>query len=48
MQEQLGMIISDLPPTLVTSSSSQTGKQELLVYLAQLRELYKRSQTQSV
>jgi len=41
------VIMGDLPPTLVTSSSSQTGKQELLVYLAQLRELYKRGQAEN-
>jgi len=46
-EEQLGLIMGDLPPTLVTSSSTQTGKQELLVYLAQLRELYKRGQAGS-
>ena len=45
LQAELAAIMGDLPVSLNTSATGNLGRRELLLYLAQLRELTKRSKS---
>ena len=44
VQKELSLVMDSLPVSLTTSATDKLGKRDLLIYLAQLRELNKGNQ----